>query len=180
MKRVRRWFALVIVGSGLFAAAPVDAFPPPNVWKNFANENFCLDIAGSNSNQGANLVVFQCNGTLGQSWAGEPYPHDTSAEIFRSQLNTNLVFGVAAGSTNNGANLVTWPYNGSADQAWRPVFVSNDASGHQCFYFQNLKAKQAGLTRVAGVAGGVPNIKNGTNIILWDRNASNDQVWCQY
>jgi len=180
MKRVRGWFALVIVGSGLLAAAPVDAFPPPVVWKNFADENYCLDIAGGSSNQGTNLVVFLCNGTLSQSWAGEPYPHNTSYANYRSQLNTNLVFGVAAGSTNNGANLVTWPYNGSADQAWQPIAVTTDLSGHQCFFLQNLKAKQAGLTRVAGVSGGVSNIRNGTNIILWDRNASNDQVWCLY
>src|SRR5438477_13183852 len=100
MKRVRRWFALVIVGGGLLAATPAAA----TVWKNLAGELYCLDIANSSSNEGAAVVISLCNGGLSQSWTSDPYPHDTSYGAFRSQLNVNLVTGLVQGWIGNGTN----------------------------------------------------------------------------
>jgi hypothetical protein len=196
---------LAVTGGGLAVAGSASA----TVWRNRANESYCLS-AGNNGSMslGTGLVIWQCNTDVGkpvgdQAWGQVTAPfNSTYVELFNMKAPAPPPFGdntaarctgPAAGNYYNGTQLVIWTCNSSTqghDQGWHPFFQPNDPSGHQCYSFSNEAALEnpgywPRLVQVFGVSNA--NMTNGTPVIMWeyqkDVNGNSthpDQIWCAY
>ena len=160
------------------------------VWKNYANETFCLgNTSGAQLTVGSYLWVKPCNGSTGQSWSEAPYPSGDYDFLYMSAAPAPSAPPPAVWSsrcaytpsTGNGSPMFLEQCDSSAGstEAWLPVYSFSDSNGHSCYYFQSLYAAQSGATRVFGVSGGT--LANGTHVILWDFLSFHaDQYWCAY
>jgi Ricin-type beta-trefoil lectin domain-like len=172
----RTMSGLLVVGASLLVAGAANA----TVWKNYANENYCLGASGGSMTNGTNLIIWSCNGNLDQSWTDVSV--GGSYVQIENNKDTSKCAGVSGGSISNGAQLIIWSCNGANDQAWEPVYAFNDANGHACYDFVNYNVEfQTEQTSVFGVSGG--NLTNGAHVILWSLFTSPthpDQYWCAY
>ena len=191
---LRAMIGLSLVAGTVVATRPANA----TVLKNFVNEyatngaggqGWCMGVSGGNPASGTPLIVWDCNGNADQNWT--PATFWGSFIQLKSGINSSLCAGLSGGATSNGTQLKNISChltpNGSDDQGWLPVFATWDATGHSCNIYQNEKyhSQIAGHNpplpeRVFGASGGAGNVKNGTNIILWDQNGNSDQTWCSY
>ena len=69
----------------------------------------CLDVSSANSQNGAAIQLYDCNGTPAQQWFVE-------GTRIRSALGRCL--DVSAGNPNNGASLQLYDCNGTPAQTW--------------------------------------------------------------
>jgi len=199
---MRLVLGLSIAGTGLAMARPASA----TVWRNFANENFCLSTANNGSmSPSTKLIIWQCNTDLrkpvaDQGWAWTATPWDSSGDyfqLFNTRPNAPPPSSNArcAGTHNAGfsggteLNLVTC--NGafplSHDQGWHIWNVGLDSHQHQCSRFLNETGFEdpTDPDHLVLTAFGVDNgaMTNGSPVILeyvlFDRPQL-DQIWCAY
>jgi hypothetical protein len=182
--------ARALVGLSIAAGSLAFAHPAAaTVWKNLANENYCLGVTGSSTTAGTSLVLRQCDGSATQRWERSSYMSyyyqlwNLAAPA--PGLEGARCVGTAGGAIGNGTPLILWSCNSttqSHDQGWDMFFRGWDDDNHQCWSFVNQKAVEGSppLVRALGVSGGI--MTNGRPIILWDRFETGhpDQTWCAY
>jgi len=189
---VRTVLGLSIAAGSLVMARPASA----TVWKNFADESFCLSTNNQSTNLGTALVIRTCDGGADQNWGQVNTPWNNNYnELYNQSVAAPPPFapsnarcaGVSGGTYGNGSSLIIWTCNNSTqshDQGWHGVLSGYyDTNGHACYYFINelaWEATQGVSTQVFGVSGGT--MTNGRPIITWEKFATghHDQIWCQY
>lgn len=132
----------------------------------FGNANkrsMVLDVSGGSSANGANVQLYQSNGTNAQRWR---VTHDSKGYVTLTNVGSGKVLDVNGASTENGANVQQYASNGTWAQKW--IAVKN-ADGSYTFY--------SGLhdRKVLDVYGGATS--NGANVQLYAGNGTNAQRW---
>ena len=85
----------------------------PTTIRNSANPSKCLGVFASATNDGANLVIWDCNGNLDQSWVFENvFPVSNQIPFgcwtIENQNALPLVVGILNASQSDGAQAVIW------------------------------------------------------------------------
>lgn len=132
----------------------------------FGNANkrsMVLDVSGGSSANGANVQLYQSNGTNAQRWR---VTHDSKGYVTLTNVGSGKVLDVNGASTEDGANVQQYASNGMWAQKW--IAVKN-ADGSYTFY--------SGLhdRKVLDVYGGATS--NGANVQLYAGNGTNAQRW---
>ncbi|TYB40319.1 alpha-galactosidase [Micromonospora sp. AP08] len=110
----------------------------------------CLDVPQSNTANGTQPVIWDCNGGANQRWNISGDTLQALGKCLDAPLNASP-----------GAKAQVWDCNGGANQRW-----SRNADG-------TIRAQQSGLCLdVNGAASG-----NGTTVILWTCTAAANQRW---
>ncbi len=118
----------------------------------------CLDVSGASGEDAARVQLWDCNGSLGQTWKITP-------EGTLVNPNSDKCLDVADGSTANGTKVQIYTCNGTGAQQWR--------------YDQPTPA--AFTNPQAGKCLDVPysNFANGVQVQIHECNGTNAQVWKQ-
>jgi beta-glucanase (GH16 family) len=114
--------------------------------------NKCIDVPSGNPVDGAQLQIWDCNGTAAQKWS---FPGDGTVRALGKCMD------VAAGSTADGAKVQLYTCNGTAAQQ----FVLSGAGD-----LVNPRANKC-----VDVAG--PSSANGTKLQLWTCTGAANQKW---
>lgn len=127
------------------------------------HSGLCLDIAGGNTADGANVIQWQANGLPCQTWEVTALA-DGSFVI--SSLMNGKVLDVAEISAENGANIHVWNYVGQANQQW---WINDVADG-----YKRIISKHSGKSLDVDAW----SMDGGANIIQWQfgDNQAN-QLW---
>jgi hypothetical protein len=80
------------------------------------NSGLCAEVYHSETQDGANVDQFSCNGTYTQYWILDQSP-STGISLFEN-LNSGKVLEVYDSSTANYGNVDQWASNGTATQYW--------------------------------------------------------------
>lgn len=91
----------------------------PTTIRNSQNQSKCLGVNASATNDGAKLVIWDCNGSLDQQWVFENVVAPSSGNQFgcwsiENQNALAKVVGILAGSKSDGAQAVIWDNIGPA------------------------------------------------------------------
>lgn len=121
-----------------------------------------LDVAAGSKDSGANVRIFNANGTSAQLWK---VTHDSDGFITLTNMGSRKVLDVANGSKNNNTNVQQYASNGSWAQKWIAV---KDGKG-----IKLVSALDDSV--VLDVAGG--NANSGTNVQIYASNNSTAQRW---
>lgn len=122
-----------------------------------------LDISGGSSANGANVQLYQSNGTNAQRWR---VTHDSKGYVTLTNVGSGKVLDVNGASTADGANGQQYASNGTWAQKW--IAVKN-ADGSYTFYSGMHDRK------VLDVYGGMTS--NGANVQLYAGNGTKAQRW---
>lgn len=127
-----------------------------------------LDVDGASVVQGANVQLYNSNGTCAQKWHIVEND-DKTFSIYSSC--SGLALDLSGGVANSGANINIWRVNGSDAQKWKflPVKTIDDGD-----YAIVSKISQS---IVIDIDGGVDNATDGTNIQVFNRNNTRAQEW---
>lgn len=121
-----------------------------------------LDVADSNTEDGANIIQWSKAGGDNQKWklayAGDGY-------YYIVVQHSGKVLDVADGNTEDGASIIQWSKVGSDNQKWKL-----ERAGDGYYY---IVAKHSG--KVLDVADA--NTENGASIIQWSKTGGDNQKW---
>ncbi|RSX50883.1 RICIN domain-containing protein [Bifidobacterium callimiconis] len=122
-----------------------------------------FDVAGGSSDDGANVQLYESNGTDAQAWK---VSHDGNGYVTLTNAKSGKVLDVSNASTGDGANVQQWSSNGSRAQKWVLVKDKNGAVTLHSALREDfvIDADNGGTT-------------NGTNIQMWSSNNSAAQHW---
>lgn len=156
--------------------------------------SMCMGIAGGLTGgvvkYGTNVVVWDCNSSPDQRWV-RTFQTDPSGQSGKFDLVNGAFAHLSPGDKTYPVCL--WGYDVKPVQGEQMKseycpdllgthedfvmnFVKSDAYGYPCFTLQN---PETGL--YVGVANAQNNpVRNGMNVVLWSRTASDDQVWCDH
>lgn len=125
--------------------------------------SMALDVSGGSSANGANVQLYQSNGTNAQRWQ---VTHDSKGYVTLTNVGSGKVLDVNGASTADGANVQQYASNGTWAQKW--ITIKN-ADGSYTFY--------SGLhdRKVLDVYGGATS--NGANVQLYEDNGTKAQRW---
>ena len=126
-------------------------------------DKFALDVAGGARTNGANVQLYDANGTEAQRWKLVYNMSDDTYTIINPI--SNLALDVAGGAKIDGANVWLYSQNGTAAQKW---FIYSTADG----YYEIVSAHAGKALDVAG-AGRV----NKSNAQIYTRNNTPAQKW---
>ncbi|CAL9459276.1 hypothetical protein SUDANB176_02608 [Streptomyces sp. enrichment culture] len=119
----------------------------------------CLDVSGASKEDAARVQLWDCNGSLGQTWK-------TTPEGTLVNPNSGKCLDVADGGTADGTGVQIYTCNGTGAQQWRydqvaPAAFTNPPSG-KCL--------------------DVPygNFTNGIQLQIHECNGTAAQVWKRY
>ena len=122
-----------------------------------------LDVAGGSAASGANVQLYQYNGTKAQRWR---ISLDKKSGLYTiASLVSGKVLDVSGASTRAGANVQVYQPNGTAAQRWRLVA---DGSG-----WRFVSALRSGL--VLDISGG--SSSDGANAQVWSSNKTAAQLF---
>lgn len=122
-----------------------------------------LDVSGASTGDGANVQLYDSNGTDAQVWT---VSHDDDGYVTLKNANSGKVFDVSGGSANNGANVQQYGSNGTYAQKWVAVKGDNGL-------IKLVSALSPDL--VLDVSGG--SSANGANVQVYSSNGSKAQRW---
>ena len=122
-----------------------------------------MDVSGGSSANGANVQLYQSNGTNAQRWR---VTHDSKGYVTLTNVGSGKVLDVNGASTADGANVQQYASNGTWAQKW--IAVKN-ADGSYTFYSGPHDRK------VLDVYGGMTS--NGANVQLYAGNGTKAQRW---
>ena len=90
--------------------------------KNAAGSKYVLDVFAGSTGDGANVQLYESNGTKAQLWR---ITHNSKGYITITNENSGKVLDVFAGSTADGTNIQQYSGNGSKAQLWVAVKQSD-------------------------------------------------------
>ena len=127
------------------------------------SDNKAMDLAGNRSEDGANIQLYDNNGSSAQRWK---ITYDINRDYYNI-VNVGALKSIdAAGAgTWMGTNVHLWSLNGCCAQKWS-IFKDG---------LDKYVIASGCSDLVVDVMEG--NKKNGTNIRLWERNGFNAQKW---
>ena len=111
----------------------------------------CMDLFGSDQNNGTMIGIWDCNGRSNQQWSWL-----NGSNLITAKNNSNKCIDLPGGDTTNGNKLWIWDCNGSSNQNW-----SYNKKTLQIQYTADPK-------KCIDVPGGYTN--NGTQLQIWDCN----------
>ncbi|MGW0215355.1 glycoside hydrolase family 27 protein [Micromonospora chokoriensis] len=128
--------------------------PPPTTSSAYASaaSNRCLDVPNSNTANGTQPVIWDCNGQANQRWTRNGQTLQSLGKCLDAPANA------AAGS-----KVQIWDCNGGTNQQWNV-----NANG-------TISSVQSGLCLDVNNNG----TANGTTVILWNCTAAANQRWSQ-
>lgn len=173
-KKMKKIKCLVVV---LLFALLITCIPTANVhaytfylgdWyylESAVKNNMVVDVSGGSRCDGANIQIYQKNGSDAQL-----FKIVKSSNGYYSFINkgSNKAIDVRGGYTHRGANVNLWSKNGSGAQQWKLY----TASGYPDTGYVTIMNR---CGKYLDVNGG--DSANGTNIQIWDRNNSKAQVF---
>lgn len=170
----RMWTVLATAAAtvGLTAAltAPAQAGPLYNQYINYKADK-CLSIEGGGSTaNGANVVLYTCNGGHEQDWGYVSQTDGTYTYFFLINRKSGKCMSVSGGgSTAKGAEIIQWSCNDMTEQQWR-IVDDRDWPLIDGSYAKVLINRKSGL--ILSTPGGA--WANNTKIIQWSylKNAS--------
>ncbi|MET7705909.1 alpha-galactosidase [Micromonospora sp. NPDC005413] len=128
--------------------------PPPTTSSAFASASSgrCLDVPASNTTNGTQPVIWDCNGAANQRWTINGQTLQSLGKCLDAPLNATA-----------GARVQIWDCNGGANQRW--TINSNGT----------ISGAQSGLCLDVNNNG----TANGTTVLLWTCTAAANQRWSQ-
>jgi hypothetical protein len=120
-----------------------------------------LDLLEAENRNGANVQVYERNGTGAQKWTLRYV--DGFYEL--ENMATGKMLDVASGGRENGTNVQIWERNGTAAQRW---IVQMNGRGNYI-----LRAEGSG--KALDVLNG--RMENMGNVQIWDVNGTAAQMW---
>ncbi|WP_432933166.1 ThuA domain-containing protein [Microbispora sp. CA-135349] len=111
----------------------------------------CLDVNGASQTNGAQVLIWDCNGQNNQKW--------TSTSAGELRVYGNKCLDVNGGGTANGTSVIIWDCNGQNNQKWR---LNSDGS-----------ITAVGANKCLDVSG----TANGTKAQIYTCNGQNNQKW---
>ncbi|MEU8156419.1 ricin-type beta-trefoil lectin domain protein [Micromonospora sp. NPDC048986] len=128
--------------------------PPPSTSSAYASaaSGRCLDVPNSNTTNGTQPVIWDCNGAANQRWTSSGQTLQALGKCLDAPLNAAA-----------GAKVQLWDCNGGTNQQWTVNAngtISNAQSGLCLDVNNNATA-------------------NGTTVILWTCTAAANQRWSQ-
>ena len=125
-----------------------------------------LDLASASTKNGANVQVYNSNGTDAQQWSIKSTdPIAAGTYYIRSAMSSSKVVDVKSGSSSNGANVQLYSKNNTGAQKWK---VSKNSDG--TYTFANAASGKA-LDVKSGKA------VSGANVQIYTKNSSKAQKW---
>jgi hypothetical protein len=185
---------LCLVVGGLATAEPAKADMLWNLKAEKQNPSkaICMGIAGGANGgevkDGTKIIVWDCiNGVDDQIWTRTA---DTYFGNFFGNLNvlienraldsgspaclTDISNGTSTGDKGVQLEITVCSQSSVSQQFVFHDMHENDPAGYPCYL---LASDASG--RVVGVANASANpVQRGMPVIMWDRNTSDDQVWC--
>ncbi|MBB6474372.1 PQQ-dependent sugar dehydrogenase [Sphaerisporangium rubeum] len=113
--------------------------------------NRCLDVNGASQNNGAAVIIWDCNSGNNQKW--------TSTAATELRVYGNKCLDVNGAGTADGTAVIIWDCNGQNNQKWR---LNSDGS---------ITAVGANKCLDVGATA------NGTTARIWTCNGGNGQKW---
>ncbi|MEU5907308.1 alpha-galactosidase [Micromonospora sp. NPDC047467] len=128
--------------------------PPPTTSSALASaaSGRCLDVPNSNTANGTQPVIWDCNGAANQRWTANGQTLQSLGKCLDAPLNASA-----------GAKVQIWDCNGGANQRW-----TVNANG-------TISNAQSGLCLDVSNAA----TANGTPVILWTCTGAANQRWTQ-
>lgn len=126
------------------------------------NNNFVMDVNGASTADGANVQLYQDNGTNAQKFA---ITRQSDGSYMIQNVNSGKVLDCAGAGRINGTNIQQYTSNATAAQRWHITDAGNGTV--------TLTCRCNGL--LADVSGG--RSANGTNIQMYGANGSAAQKW---
>ncbi|MHB8629242.1 MAG: arabinofuranosidase catalytic domain-containing protein [Aggregatilineales bacterium] len=124
----------------------------------------CVDVQQPNTQPGANVDLWTCNGFAWQNWTFNDLHNGYFTVVSQ---NSGLCLDVTSASKSAGANVEQWTCNGQANQNW-----SWTANGS----FHKMVNQNSGMC--LDVVG--QGTTDGTNIDQWTCNGQANQNWSQH
>ena len=167
--------SLAVVAAGLVvleapAAAAVRGplrYEVARIWK-------CLDVPGSNPNNGVAVIIFQCGVTAqpNQLWTEE----DTGGGYVQIRNKASRkCLAVKGAATNIGQPIIQYTCNGTDNSEWKPVPVIVDPDGLDVYYLQNKNSKLCIHVKNASSANSTPLVQHECK-----RNGKDNNLWTWY
>ncbi len=126
------------------------------------SEKKVVDIAANSSLNGANIQLYDKNGTNAQKWK---VTYDKNTDFYTiTNPGTGKALDVVAAGTWNGTNVQLYEKNGTCAQKWT-IYKTGDK------YVIASSCSELALDVSAG------NIVNGANVQLYEKNGTNAQKW---
>ncbi|WP_169945445.1 lectin [Microbispora sp. H11081] len=113
----------------------------------------CLDVNGASQTNGAQVLIWDCNGQNNQQW--------TSTSAGELRVYGNKCLDVNGGGTADGSSVIIWDCNGQNNQKWR---FNSDGS-----------ITAVGANKCLDVTG--VGTANGTRVQIWSCNGQSNQRW---
>ena len=92
------------------------------VLKSAVNSNYVIDVRWASQSNGANVQVYENNGTNAQTWQ---ISHDTNHYVIIKNKNSNKALSVKDNTAKNYVNIEQRDYKGEKSQKWIAVKQSN-------------------------------------------------------
>nr|WP_258400704.1 ricin-type beta-trefoil lectin domain protein [Micromonospora saelicesensis] len=128
--------------------------PPPTTSSAYASaaSGRCLDVPNSNTTNGTQPVIWDCNGAANQRWTSSGQTLQALGKCLDAPLNATA-----------GAKVQLWDCNGGTNQQWT-VNANGTISNTQSGLCLDVNANATA---------------NGTTVILWTCTAAANQRWSQ-
>jgi hypothetical protein len=137
----------------------------------------CMAIAGGNTNDGAPIVQFGCNGTMWNEYfyvRNRGTINGTTVYAIQSAVASGKCLSVDGWSTEPGAAILDWSCGINASEAnaaqeWTAIW-STSSSGRSAYAFLNIATGQ-----YLSVSGG--GSADNTPLVQWPYNGQDNQLW---
>ncbi|MDI2126300.1 RICIN domain-containing protein [Yinghuangia seranimata] len=123
--------------------------------------NLCLGVLNGSTDNGAPVIIWECNGNYDQKWSY--FTREDGSHMLKN-YKSGKCLDIPEYNFNAGTRLVQWDCNGGTNQTW---YFSSDT------YFKN---PASGM--VLDDPGGSRTW--GTQAIIWPQNGGNNQYWQTY
>ncbi|WP_245966870.1 lectin [Sphaerisporangium album] len=127
---------------------------PQNAIKGVASGR-CLDVNGASQANGAQVLIWDCNGQANQQW--------TSTASSELRVYGGKCLDVNGGGTADGTPVIIWDCNGQNNQKWR---LNADGT-----------ITAVGANKCLDVSGA--GTANGTTVQIWSCNGGANQRWAR-
>lgn len=124
-----------------------------------------VDVAGGSRADGANVQLYESNGTAAQQWK---FVLNSDGSYTIKNVNSGKVLDVYGASFTDGTNVWQYQSNGTSAQRWSVKWVDREKG----LAYLLLAAHPELALDAYGAS-----TKNGTNLQIWHANGSAAQLW---
>jgi len=125
-------------------------------WQMRSGAGYCLDVPGSNTGNGVDLIVWECHNGDNQLWTID------NKGYIRSKLNYNKCIDPQGPSTANGSPVQLW-----------------DCEKDYSYQMWNMNSDRIASKHSPGQCIHLSEKKKGGRVIMWGCNSGTNQQWSQ-